>query len=224
MPRHPSHTALAACTTLAACSIPAPAALIVHDNSALTFTWTRSVLPPSGPLFEGRALDPTLPAAQQSGVHMNHAFHWLGYEPTSSLQLLPEDLAGVSPAARVARAPEPVPLLSENFYPAAAFAPGSLVGPGELWEAGAMGYSEGFTTRAWFLGPEATVGIRFSLAGSTHYGWITLGLQPGITPHGHYQPVAWAYESTPDTPALVIPAPSCALLGLLALAPRRRRP
>ena len=221
-----SQAALAVSAALAASAGTASAALVFHDNSDLAFTWTRSVWPVTGPIVDGRVLDPTLPAAQQSGLPVDHALRWLGSDPIGSLDKYGENLSGYTAAARVAQSPQliSVGFPSADFFPVQTFSLGESVGPAETWSGGAMGYSEGFTPyRGAFLGSEAYAGIRFDLAGAVHYGWIKLRLQPGVGPAGHYQPTAWAYESTPDTPAQIIPAPACGLVGLLAFVPRRRR-
>ncbi|MEZ6232626.1 MAG: hypothetical protein R3B68_00400 [Phycisphaerales bacterium] len=221
-----ARSALAACTLLGVLAGSAPAALVFHDNSDLTFTWSRSVLPVLGPIVDGRVLDPTLPAAQQTGAVVDHAFRWLGYEPVTSSEKYAEDLTGVAATSRVARSSQliTVGIPSADFFPVETFPLGGSVGPAETWQSGAMGYSDGFVSyQGAFLGSEAYAGIRFELAGAVHYGWIRLGLVASLGPAGHYEPTAWAYETTPGTPAQIIPAPACGLFGLFLLAPRRRR-
>jgi hypothetical protein len=211
---------------------PAGAALVVHDNAGLAFTWTRGTYPIVGPTIWGAILDPTLPAAAQTGAPVSHGFAWMSFDPITSTQFIPETIGGYGdlpdPAAgHIARSPSSIFAgpQQEEVFPPKAFEPGQSVGGSEDWRQDVgMGYSLGFQVgQGWFLGDEGHVGIRFTLASETHYGWIRLKLVPGIGQAGHYQPVAWAYETTPGTPALV-PAPAAGLLGLaMAAAGARRR-
>lgn len=229
MTGHVTTRALGA-AALAVAALPACAALVVHDNSAQTFTWTRGTIPIVGQTFWGAILDPTLPAAAQTGAPVDHGFAWLAYDPVTSTQFVAEDIVayddGQNPVdGRVARSPDYIWVGPYDVYPAKVFPLGQQVGAAEDWREGApMGWSEGFAVgQAWFLGEDAHVGIRFTLPTGTHYGWIRLKLVPGISPNGHYQPIAWAYETTPGAPALV-PAPAAWLaLGIAGMARRRRR-
>lgn len=77
--------------------------------------------------------------------------------------------------------------------------------------------------RVFYTGLDLVFGVRFTLPDGVHYGWV-YAHRPNDA--NWYQPVVWAYESTPDTPALVtVPgAPTFALaIASGFLFARRRR-
>lgn len=89
-------------------------------------------------------------------------------------------------------------------------------------------------TATWIAGGGATglepgssqvfIGFRFvATSGTTHYGWMRFAIDQGGASVGR-RLMEYAYESTPDAPITVVPAPSVTLaLGALALSGRRRR-
>lgn len=119
----------------------------------------------------------------------------------------------------------------------ALLSPGTLVDAASNWDGG--GYV-GTTDYDGTMVPPQTAyfGLRFELAGQTHYGWVQIS--EGTTDQGV---LAWAYESTPDAaiaagatgdpapapgPAAPIPTMSAyglvlTMLGLLLVASRRLR-
>ncbi len=98
---------------------------------------------------------------------------------------------------------------------------------------GSMAYGAGFANSKWIASPANTgyLGLRFSISGQQHYGWMRLtvanntGAQSrSITVH------EWAYETTPNAGILSGAVPEPGGLGLLALGGagivlhRRRKP
>lgn len=108
------------------------------------------------------------------------------------------------------------------------FGPGDTIGAAQDWQSSPV-----LTMRnpfgRWDTVPTTSsyiVGIRIVLSGATHYGFIELETTnpPGSPNFRLYRPLSWGYETTPDTPITIIPAPAGALsLAALGLLARRRR-
>jgi hypothetical protein len=94
-----------------------------------------------------------------------------------------------------------------------------------------VGYFNIGLGRVRLLGQSPTIGFRVIMNGLPHYGWVELNHETGVANTGipleMYQPVRWAFETTPNTPIGVpIPSPAgAALLGVGAMGfALRRRP
>lgn len=86
----------------------------------------------------------------------------------------------------------------------------------------------------WIAGGSATglepgsdqvfIGFRFvASSGTSHYGWMRFAIAEGGASTGR-RLLEYAYESTPDAPIAVVPAPGLALaFGAIALSSTRRR-
>jgi hypothetical protein len=131
----------------------------------------------------------------------------------------------------------------QNLRFASALKPGAHVGAGKkfltgshpdlLWGIWATTGGPGSTGR-WRNAHDRYLGVKFSIKGKTHYGWVrlTVSLPPGIDAHI----TGYAYETIPgkaiiagsttgpddsierpDAAVLAVPTPEPATLGLLAL-------
>jgi hypothetical protein len=119
------------------------------------------------------------------------------------------------------------------FYPTA-FQPGQSVGSALFFSANSAGAPNSFGTLvnsgggggpgvgAWQGGMDGYLGVRFSVGGSSHFGWVHVVWSPG---QSMLSIDRVAYEDQVGVPALVPePAPLTLLaLGAAGLARRRRR-
>ncbi len=109
----------------------------------------------------------------------------------------------------------PVPTASFGtlkFDAVRAFGPGELVGPQYLFTlapntdyvySSPVSISDRGSGN--LIGNRAFVGVKFQINGQTHYGWILIDFAAlrsfsSTTPN----PIAWAYETTPDTPIRIL--------------------
>lgn len=198
----------------------ASATISVFDDADLSFKWEVGV----PPFIPGTFLDPTLPAAAQTGLTGPHSFGWSHGLVTSSDMIVSQDMSTRSGTGRVVRGTQTFTYTTSagpwTFTAMKTFNVGDSIGSGQDWQfvssLGAQGFSIG---DQWFLGPAAYVGLQFNLADGTHYGWVHLTLEST-----GYQPSAWAYETLPNTAAAVVPAPGAQLMvAALGFAASRRK-
>jgi len=111
------------------------------------------------------------------------------------------------------------------------YEPGQSVGPDATYGNALIGWARGTVPSFWskyrhssgtpgvfhdyFLPEEMTIGIFFKIDGQTHYGWAEVRWNPTATipagsNFGRWEVLRWAYETEPNTPAVVIPPPLCA--------------
>lgn len=66
-----------------------------------------------------------------------------------------------------------------------------------------------------FSDTNAFIGLQFQFDGATHYGWLEIYNYPNVASG---QVLAWAYETSPNTPIAVGAVPEPSILALLAVA------
>lgn len=207
----------------AASAAGAGAQVAAFDNSAGTFVWVPALLSPSTgqPVLAERTLDLTLgPQNNQAGL--SDPVRALSYgvfpplQPGDTrvdrvLRLFPQGTAGISLG-------EFFNFGTDSGHYARTHAPGESVEPAatQLFPTNAGLAPHTDTGASQTLGRRITIGVRFQ-ADSTgedfHYGYVTLewrdnlvfpSIAGGTTTLSMYQPVAWAYELTPNV-AIAIP-------------------
>lgn len=206
----------------------AAASVISFNNSAGVFQWR-----PVGFAGQmGNLFDPTLAPSQQSAAVAAHSLSYNYGFIFGSDQAVAESIFG-GPNASVAKEATPVvvhnPMGQEfDFFPATIFGAGQPVGNAANWQSAADGaWNSFFAGRNRLLGQTAFIGIRLGLADGVHYGFAQLNWQQAPPDFGSmmmYQPTAWAFENTPNTP-ITVPAPGAAvaaICGACFLARRRR--
>jgi hypothetical protein len=206
----------------------------VFDNTNDTFLWV-----PNGS-FEnpGAQFNPTLaPVASLPLVFDTRALLVFGSMGGSS-SAVSADLIATGPNIAIARnliavtVNGPQPGQQTQFRPATLFAAGASVGPGSNFEAQAdTGYFNPTLGRIALLGDNPTLGFRVMLNGQPHYGYIEFDRRLATTAGGDfvlpiYQPIRWAYETTPNTPITVPSVPAVLAFGAAGIgaATLRRRP
>ncbi len=221
-------------------AVPVRAAVVIFDNSEATFVWLAQ-----GFDREGGGLNPTVsPTAQTVGNTDRQLFYgaFLGGGSTTvasdSIGALPQSSIQVAADPRVFVVDGPRPG-QQTFFDRVAqvYGVGSTVGPSGMAQTFGTAVSTGYFSAAGgrfnFLGQHAFIGFQVILDdGLPHYGWIELDYRVGplaSSPFDStvmmYQPVRWAYETSPNTP-ITVPAPAGGAITLLAaagLACRRRR-
>lgn len=193
------------------------------DNSAGMFVWVPSLLSPSTgqPIIAERTLDLTLsPQSNQAGLaDPVRAISYGVFPPLQPgetrvdrvLRLFPQGTAGIALGDFFNFGTD-----SGNY--ARTHAPGELVEPAAMQfyptNAGLAPHSG--TGAAQTLGQRITIGVRFqadSTGENFHYGYVTLewrdnldfpNIAGGSTTLSMYQPLAWAYELTPNV-AIAVP-------------------
>lgn len=199
---------------LIATSQQSAADLVIHDNSSLVYRWAMHV-----PSFTvGNYLD-VLQGPAQSGVSTPTSVRWEEFPLQTSSSITSMDLV-TNADARIAQGTELFQVqINQNvqeYLGAKPFAPGELIGPGEDWQQFTSMGAHGFGPKWYFLGEGATIGVKLTLAGQTHFGFITLAKVTDLAQQNYeYQPIAWGYDSTPNTP-VSIPTPGSAVLTLAA--------
>jgi hypothetical protein len=198
---------LLACGVVAAiATLPAAADVVTFDNSDGQFTWMWY------PNY-GNLLDPTLGPLEQDSADPARSYMYWVQGPAGSLQIVSHYIACGDNAA-IARDTEPVYIYNERYEPYSIWLNLATrfytpIGSAANWQPEA--------DAAWFaffaglnpmLGQTCTVGIRLNLSDGVHYGFINLAWRPfsPSPPPGStamYQPVAWGYETEPDTPIMI---------------------
>lgn len=195
-----------ACIALAAVGFPGHAAadVIVFDNSNITFQWTPTI--DVGQIKLGSFLDITQPAELQTGSEGPGKIGYLVASPTSSKSLVPYSIFG-DLDGKIAKG-DPVFIGDDTFLPAKVFQVGDSVGT-DVYSLSGDVIAFSFANQIPLLGDRAIVGIQLTKADGVHFGWIevTLISQPLGGPM--YQPTAWAYETEPGVPAIVLDPHPC---------------
>ncbi|GMV26652.1 MAG: hypothetical protein AMXMBFR58_26830 [Phycisphaerae bacterium] len=211
--------------------VPAAAlngSVVAYTNAGGQFTWDTGEYYDSLGEFPGNFLDITQPASQL-GARKNGAFGKWWVANIALHDPAPSYMRG-EPGAEVAQITDPKLFDwnggTNNFiaYSLREYGPGERIRSDARWRENAiyfihlpnsMSLSEGTPC----ISDLAYVGVRTRIAGQWHYGWILIA--------DHDVPLAWAYETEPNTPIdIPIPAPSAGLIFLAAagvLAPRRSR-
>jgi hypothetical protein len=203
-------------------STTASAGLVQFDNAALAFRWTTHVTGVSA----GNYLDITLDSGQ-SGASTSRAVRLEEFSLQTSTSITSGDLIGNADAS-IAQSANwfhvQIGPNGQDYLAAKAFAAGGVIGPGDDWQGYSSISARGFSQRWYFMGDAATLGVRLSLGGQTHFGFITIAKVPDTAGQNYeYQPIGWGYESAANTP-VVVPSPGAAcLLGLGGMAMVRRR-
>lgn len=194
---HPPMHIIATCTIAAASTLAARAEVITFVNHG-EFTWIG--IDPNDPKAnpDSNALDITKPATQP-GDPSPAAFKWLIPSPMGINDVTSGQIIG-GPNASVARG-ELAKAQGAFFFPAKVFGPGEPINAAEDFGLFADTYAYSIANGATLLiGPQATLGVQVIVSGHPHYGWIRLAWNGT-----EYQPIAWAYESNPETSIVVPP-------------------
>ncbi|MCA9271909.1 MAG: hypothetical protein KDA31_02570 [Phycisphaerales bacterium] len=215
------------CFVLAASVLMAPTALaqvVSYDNSDGTFVWTPWLTYPDGfVVLDERSLDITLsPGDNQAGLADAERAITTDYNyPLTSSEIwlnhardaFPSGLAEVAAGSAVNTG-------FASGFRARAFSASDDVGSSETFINNAAIATHPIGGPEPLLGDHATIGVRFptdETATSFHYGYIVLEWRDSLVFNNNkggtstldlYQPVAWAYETTPDTP-ITIPSETC---------------
>lgn len=203
----------------------ASAQVVTHDNSRGTFVWVPALALPDGtPVLTERNLDITLNASDnQAGLGDPFRFLTYGYfiPPTSEtiymdrvMRLFPNGFAGIASGDHII-------LETDAGVYSKHFAESDAVGDSEVYTTNACITHHAIDGSQNVLGERLTIGVRVPVANneqSYFYGYVVLewregmvfdNLIGGTTTINMYQPVEWAWESTPDTPITVPEESDC---------------
>jgi hypothetical protein len=216
--------------TLLAAIVLSPSALavadvIVFDNTAGQFQWTPELydgtIPGSGNVY----LDITRAPDDQEDIYTTSSA-WMVYYPAEATphwdRLELHGAIALGPL-QTFHDEEGDPF---NVHFAQQFSAGDMVGSdANYFSPHSQAHLQLFN---YYTDPPITesfsdskfVGMRITLDGNIHYGWIQLELsQDGAIP----KPLRWGYETTPGMSALVIPAPATVAIFTLFLPMMTRR-
>jgi uncharacterized protein (TIGR03382 family) len=215
---------------IAAITLPALAEPVVFDNSAGEFDWGYYQL---GNIFSG---DPTLDITRapddqsnpgtKTWIQRRNNPGWTSADPHDSTV---EAWTGSAIAYR-----ESVVLdhygdwgwpSKHTHHLAKVFQPGDVIGPDAMYEdsitvnASVKNLSGDYVFYDFWNNAEGYLGIRLTIAGKTHYGWMQVDKYC-------YKAISWAYETSPNTP-IAVPIPAGGTLPAIVLGVgcvmRRRR-
>ncbi len=200
--------------TAAAAGSAVSGEVVVFDNRDGQFEWLleNEKCPRCGP---GAALDITQPPLQ-SGDGNGLIDSWLPAAGTP--HWFERRIRRTGPSGWIAADDEPTILVDETATPT----PFTFVrefGPGDTVDAGLNWVTQAHVfvgnpypdppVLAWIDTP-TYVGVRLEIDGVNHYGWVFINrFDSPQLPIDELLPLVWAYETTPETPA-VIPELSCA--------------
>lgn len=200
------------------------AAVVVYDNSGGEFEWKLGVKFPNGDVDSlGTFLDITQPPSQSTEQRPGSFGKWFRWNHSSS-----EPARSVIQGVQSNDA-EQVPTIKQTLIwngmtikpiTIRQYAAGESTSPSHGWEWGAtyfyhLPFTPSFEGGTPAIDTLSYLGARVKKNGKYHYGWILF--------QDYSTPIAWAYETTPDT-MITIPAPFLAgVCGLLLLACHRRR-
>ncbi len=215
---------IAANTALATLPAMSSAAVVVHDNHDQTFRWLGGfdMLGDDFGEHPGSFLDITKSPAEQTGERLSGTFgrwytpNWSTSTPGIS-SITAEDGASIAEYDDLIQLPWWEYTMSVRCV--RDYAAGEHVSVGDNWNTHSVyfwHYTDGSGPSG--IGDPAYLGVRVMMSGQWHYGWILFS---------EYQwPLAWAYETEPNTPIQIpIPAPSACVVACIACAHavRRRR-
>ncbi len=222
----PAPAPLLAVLTTALLAPVSPASVVVHDNSGGVFQWKLSYNLSGTDDIIGTFLDITKPATQ-NGVRSPGTFgQW--YEPNVSSSEPAIRYIQSEGTNRVAETTLPVQIdwkddvffvrtLREYFG-------GEQVDGSANWKSYALYFfhlpnTENLSKGTAAISNDAYFGVQVSVDGQLHHGWIRFV--------NYTTPVAWAYETQPDTPVQIpVPPPTSGanmLILCMGLSTRRRR-
>ncbi len=204
----------------------ASAAVVTYDNHDGTFQWTRTIKLLSGDPQYGTFLDIRKPPTQSGERLPGTLGSWyrLNFTTSSPGEFTIE---GVS-AAAIAQAD--VPKLYEwngevfSYKAAREYGPKEAVDGDDAWRFTVSHYWSlpfdfGFEGGTPLIAPSSYLGVRIETSANVYnYGWILF--------ENWTDPVAWAYETVPNTPiAIPVPGPGSAvtLLSTITIVGSRRR-
>lgn len=214
----------------------AEGAPVIFENPAPGFTWQYTQNCISLELGLRLFLDVTQPwnaQALSDATHNNCSYRpsslCLRWNPTGGpsqpTRMFPDISWGGSPGTGLAFETPYLyqlrvsPSGPELISPPKFFNAGELIGPGANWTPGTN------NTSVWIFGNGGYVqtpivrgckswGVRIRIAGQTHYGFVSVvGPSPLNSSVVPWVPVAWGYESEPNTPIAAY-MPTCALADL----------
>lgn len=210
------------------------AATVMFDNTNGQFAWlpTFGSSPPN-------YFSVLLPPSQQAAADGAYSLIYGVIDGGGSNTPVPITFDIPLQFMRVARAPTSVSIANPTgqvfqTVPAAAFNPGELVGaPANFQGSAAAAWRALFANPPIIplLGQHTFVGLRLNMSDGLHYAFVEFDYQNTLLPLGGrfpiYQPVRWGYETTPETPIMVVPGAGGAglmvLSGLVAGIRRRQR-
>ncbi len=209
--------------------LPCHAEVITFSNQSGTFVWKPALSDPlSGdPILAERMLDITISAAdnQASLADPYRSLSYFYSEPQTSSIVIVDRVTRIFPDGRAGiDTGEFFNYGTDTGFYVRNYLPGESVLPAQAIEA--------FPTNAGLvkhtadghepvLGDRITIGIRYQAdqVGKSHYyGYVVLewresvqfqNLTGGTSTLNMYQPVEWAYETTPDTPITIPDTPDC---------------
>ncbi len=224
---HRAPLSLAFAVSLGLMAGGASAAVVTYDNHDGTFQWTRTIKLLGGDPLYGTYLDIRKPPTQ-SGERLPGTFgSWFRLNSSTS-EPGSFDIVG---DATTEMAQSDVPKLYEwkdelfLFKAAREYGPNETVDGDDTWRLSvphywSLPFNFGFEGGTPLIAPLTYLGVRIKSAANTYnYGWILF--------ENWSDPVAWAYETTPNTPIQIpVPAPASAVFVMATLAasatPRRR--
>jgi hypothetical protein len=206
----------------------ARAEVVVFDNTDGTFDWRLGTIDIDGTFYPGTFLDITKSAAEQTGERRAGTIgQW--YRPNNASDapairsLIGED------GVRTAKTTDTVRITwNDQFFfvkPTRDYAPGESVSVSDNWKLEStyfwhLPFSISLKVGSPAIGNPAYVGVRVKMPDDQwRYGWILFS---------EYQfPMAWAYETEPNTPIQIpVPAPAGAAMCLatgVMMSLRRQR-
>jgi len=228
-----SFPVLASVALVAGTASAAHASIQYFNNAGGAFVWESSTF--FSEFIPGTFLDITQPPSQ-SGAQTPFSIQSFSEPLFFSRQfvtttLVADDASRISFARGPHQIMHPLPDIAGECDPAVALASGVMIDgdvPGAAWSDYADVNFRADMIDQSLIGGRSFVGVKLHMADGVHFGWIDLQ-DNGYNANPSFVPLAWAYETTPDTPlpAGVVPAPgTLSLLALTAaplLARRRRR-
>lgn len=199
-------TILASLCVASACQT-ALADVVIFRNANPTFTWQRRQV---GIVCAGSSvdnfLDVTQPSSQSGDVNTPTSVYYIACVGAGSSSCPPSEFVNESGNVRFVQSGMDVHgnncnAAEDEFRPMYVYHPCDVIGPisaANSVERGVYGYVRGHATYNTLLNLPGAVALRLQINGQTHYGFIALS-SIGTTA----TPIAWGYETTPNTPIVV---------------------